>query len=57
MAVLLVVIAVLTAIFGAASLSQATMGVGIICIGCFIAILARIVQASVQHNELLKKTN
>lgn len=50
MSTALVVIAILAVAIGVLSLSQATMGVGIIAIGCFIGILARIAQAS-EHNR------
>ncbi len=46
MSTALVVIAILAVAIGVLSLSQATMGVGIIAIGCFIGILARIARAS-----------
>jgi predicted branched-subunit amino acid permease len=49
MITLLVIVAILAAIIGALSLSQATSGVGIICIACFLGILARLAQAS-EHN-------
>lgn len=51
MTVLLVIIAILAVVFGVLSLSQATMGVGIIAIGCFIAILARLAQAAEHHQS------
>ena len=44
----LIFFAIVVAGFGVLSLSQATIGVGLICLGCFIAILARIAQASQQ---------
>lgn len=50
MSTALVVIALLTVAIGVLSLSQATMGVGVIAIGCFIGILARLAQAS-EHNR------
>ena len=52
MAAVLVVVAMLVAFFGFASLSQATMGVGFIGGGCLLAILARIVQASEHQSQL-----
>ncbi len=45
MSALLFVIAILSVGYGLISLSQATLGVGMIAIGCFVAILARLVQA------------
>ena len=50
MTVFLVVISLLVVVIGALSLSKATMGVGMIAIGCFIAILARLAQAADQHH-------
>lgn len=49
MTIVLVVVALLAGVIGVLSLSEATMGVGIICFGCLIGIVARIAQASVQH--------
>lgn len=50
MSTTLVVIAILAVAIGVLSLSQATMGVGVIAIGCFIGIFARLAQAS-EHNR------
>ncbi|CAD7374577.1 hypothetical protein [Xanthomonas arboricola] len=50
MSTALVVIAILAVAIGVLSLSQATMGVGVIAIGCFIGILASLAQAS-EHNR------
>jgi hypothetical protein len=52
LATLLVACALLSAGIGVVSLSQATLGVGLLCGGCFLAILARLVQADVQHRAL-----
>lgn len=54
MHVVLVIVAVLVGLLGAGSLSPATMGVGIVCGGCLLAILARIAQASAHHAEQKK---
>lgn len=51
---LLVAMALGSAAFGALSLSQATLGVGLLCGGCFLAILARLVQSGVQHRALMR---
>jgi hypothetical protein len=48
---LLVVISVLLAVLGAASLSQATMGVGVICLGVAFGVWARINQAAEHRRE------
>lgn len=49
---ILLILAVIVTAIGFGFLSQATMGVGIIAIGCVLGILARIAQANAQHNEL-----
>ena len=51
---LLLVLALLAVGFGALSLSQATLGVGMIAIGCFLAIAARLAQAEVHHRAVLR---
>jgi len=55
MSILLIIVALLGGFVGAFCLTQATMGVGIICGGCLLAILARIAQACDQHQELIQK--
>lgn len=50
----LIALAVLDAVVGTFLLTQATAGVGIICLGCLIAIMARIAQAAAQHKQLAK---
>lgn len=45
----LVIVSIIVALLGALSLSKATAGVGMICIACFLAILARIAQAKGQE--------
>jgi hypothetical protein len=45
---ILIVLAVLAAVAGLLQLSQATLGVGLIAMGCFFGILARIEQARAQ---------
>jgi hypothetical protein len=52
--VLLIILALVVGFFGAMSLTQATLGVGIICSACLIGILGRIAQAYEQHRELRK---
>jgi hypothetical protein len=54
MAVILGLLAVIGAVIGFFSLSQATMGVGILAIACLLAILARIAQADAHQNETKK---
>lgn len=46
-AALLVIAAFGAAVLGATLLSQATLGVGLIALACFVGIVARIVQAQV----------
>ncbi|MGD1146939.1 MAG: hypothetical protein ABR961_03180 [Thermoanaerobaculaceae bacterium] len=50
--VVLILVALLAVLGGLMSLSQATIGVGIVALACFLAILARIAQAKEQHAEL-----
>ena len=52
---ILVVLALLAGVAGLVSLSQATLGVGVMGMACLLAIFARIVQASDQHGELKKR--
>lgn len=49
---LLIVIGIIAIIIGIFTLTNATMGAGVIAIGCFFGILARIAQAGRHHNEL-----
>ena len=51
----LIILALLGAFIGAVFLSNATMGVGFIGGACLLGILARIAQASIQHQELIQK--
>lgn len=48
----LILLALFGGLVGFLSLSDATTGVGIVCLSCLAAILARIVQAADQHKEL-----
>ncbi len=47
--------AILCALVGLVSLSEATMGVGIVGLGAISGILARLCQADAQHTELQRK--
>jgi hypothetical protein len=53
MATFLLIIATFAACIGSLALTQATAGVGGICVGCFLAICARIAQASAHHKQLM----
>lgn len=55
MTALLVVISVILAVCGGLMLSQATTGVGVICLGVAFGIWARINQAAEQRREDLKQ--
>lgn len=58
MTALLIVLGLLAAVLGSLLLSEATMGVGVIGLACFLGILGRIAQASGQHagiTRLLKE--
>jgi len=48
---LLVALALIIAAAGFLNLSNATLGVGIICFACLLAILARIAQAAEHRKE------
>lgn len=54
MTALLIVLGLLAAALGGLLLSEATMGVGIIGLACFLGILGRIAQASAQHAETMR---
>lgn len=49
---ILVLLAIPTALIGALLLTQATTGVGVIALACFLGILARLAQASGHHEEI-----
>jgi hypothetical protein len=49
MVILFEVLALLAGLGGLASISQATLGVGMIGFGCLLAILARLAQAEAHH--------
>lgn len=52
---LLVVLSLLIGMYAAvALLTQATLGVGVLCFGILLAILARINQASEQHKAIIE---
>ena len=54
-AILFTLLAVLLAMFGAASLSQATAGVGVLCLALLLAIFARMAQAAGHHREMMNR--
>jgi hypothetical protein len=54
-AILLTLLGLVLAGIGAATLTQATLGVGLIAGGCFAAIFARIVQAGAHHRQMMRK--
>jgi hypothetical protein len=54
MHIALVILALLVAAGGAVSLSQATMGAGLIAAGCLLGILARMAQAGRHQAQLLR---
>jgi len=53
MSIFLVILGLLVVLGGILSLTQATLGVGLIAIGCLLAILARLAQAEAQHRKTL----
>ena len=52
MAIVLIVLSLFVAFFGLLTLSNATLGVGVMAGACLLAILARIAQAHQHHREL-----
>lgn len=52
--VLLLVLAMVSLVFGAFSLTNATLGVGAIAGACAFGIMARIVQADAHHKAVVK---
>jgi hypothetical protein len=52
----LIVIGLVLLVAGFLTASQATVGVYLAASACFFAILARIAQARVQHQEILRTT-
>jgi len=54
MTILLIIVALGCGAMGVMMLSTATMGVGIIALGCLAGILARIWQAKFDQKELLE---
>lgn len=48
----MVFVAIGLAVWGSDRLTQATQGVGIICLAVFVAVLARLAQAADHHAEL-----
>ncbi|AWH21864.1 hypothetical protein C1933_11925 [Stenotrophomonas sp. ZAC14D2_NAIMI4_6] len=55
MYIFLAVVGLLAALVGALMLTKATMGVGVIAFGIFLAALARIIQAERHQAQLLGK--
>jgi len=55
MSIVLVLLAVFLALFGAANLSPGTLGVGVICLSCLVGIFARMAQASAHRQEQVDK--
>jgi hypothetical protein len=52
--IILVIAALVAGTIGIFSLSDATLGVGIICLACLTAILARLAQAAMHQKELIQ---
>lgn len=57
MTVLLVIAALVAVAIGVLALTQATLGIGLIAIGCFLGILARIAQASEHRAATRREAN
>ena len=56
MSAIMIVVSLICAGLGALMLSNATMGVGVICAGCLAAILARIAQAESHFRKTQAKS-
>lgn len=54
MAMALVALAAALGVVGVTMLSEATLGVGVVALGCLCGILARIAQAAQQHKALME---
>lgn len=50
----LVVTSILAVVYGILSLSQATMGVGLVGAALWLGVMARLAQSRAQHRETLK---
>ena len=48
------VTALIIGVIGFFFMSQVTMGVGIVCFGCLLAIIARVRQQETHHQEMVK---
>jgi hypothetical protein len=48
------IIITIVALYGVASLTQATLGVGLLALACELGIVARLAQARSQHNAQMK---
>lgn len=51
----LIFLALLAAVAGIFMLTEATLGIGVIAMACFLGILARITQAGSHQNELKRE--
>lgn len=49
-----IIIITIVALYGVATLSQATLGVGLLALACELGIVARLAQARSQHNAQMK---
>lgn len=57
MTTLFVLLSLLMAGLGTLGLNQATGGVGLICLGCWFGIMARLYQASNHHDQRRRAAN
>lgn len=55
MSIFLTIVALIFGVAGFLNLSEATLGVGLIAIGCLFGIVSRIAQASKHQKELMEK--
>ena len=57
MFLILLILSILFLFVGAIQLTNATVGVGIICVACVFAIFSRIAQAKEYQKELIERFN
>lgn len=51
----LLILAIIAGVIGVLMLSEATSGVGLVCLGCLLAVLGRILQASEHHRDAMRR--
>ena len=54
MAKLVGAVSLLLILAGLGSLTQATLGVGLLCLACWLGIMMRVSQAAAQHGDIVR---